>query len=67
MAELDQLPTSLIDSQRFSFSLKMFSKKKEASSSPLVLSISRIPVAAGLLFDMFEEIGVTHVAVVVLA
>ena len=67
MAELDQLPTSLIDSEILFFFLKIFSKKKEASSSPLVLSISRIPVAAGLLFDIFEEIGVTCVAVVVLA
>ena len=36
-----------------------------ASSSPLVFSISRIPVAAGLLFDVFEDIGVSCVAVVV--
>ena len=36
-----------------------------ASSSPLVFSITRIPVAAGLLFHVFEDIGVSCVAVAV--
>ena len=42
-------------------------EQKELACSPLVFSISKVPVAAGLLFDIFKEIGITCVAVAVMA